>query len=109
MSVTDLQDYIASGNIAALTAVPGVGRKTAERLVVELRDKIGKLDKSTETAIASGDKNAQVRNEALLALTSLGYNRVSAEKAIRMALSEAGESKLGVEDLIKRALKHSGA
>ncbi len=108
ISVPDLQDYILSGNIAALTAVPGVGRKTAERLVVELRDKVGKLEKAVETAGAGGDRNAEVRNEALLALTSLGYNRVTAEKAIRMALKDAGETKLAVEDLIKRSLKHSG-
>jgi Holliday junction DNA helicase RuvA len=108
MSVADLQEYILSGNVSALTSVPGIGRKTAERLVMELRDKIGKADKGFESAVASGDKNAEIRNEALLALTSLGYNRLAAEKAIRMALKDAGESKLGVEDLIKRALKHSG-
>ncbi len=108
MSVADLQGSILSGNVNALTAVPGVGRKTAERLVVELRDKIGKPDKTTDTADTTGDKNADVRNEALLALTSLGYNRVNAEKAIRMALSNSVDGALGVEELIKRALKHSG-
>jgi holliday junction DNA helicase RuvA len=108
ISVADLQEYILSGNVSALTVVPGIGRKTAERLVMELRDKIGKADKGLESAVGSGDKNAEIRNEALLALTSLGYNRLAAEKAIRMALKDAGESKLGVEDLIKRALKHSG-
>lgn len=107
MSVADLQDYIVSGNITALTAVPGIGKKTAERLVIELRDKIGKLDKTLEAAIASGDKNAKIRNEALLALTSLGYNRSAAEKALRMALNDAAGSQLSVEELIKKALKHS--
>ncbi len=106
MSVADLQDAIASGNIAALTSVPGVGRKTAERLVVELRDKVGKTEK--EPASGAGDRNAEIRNEALLALTSLGYNRIAAEKAIRSALKDSGDSGLSVEDLIKRALKHPG-
>ncbi len=108
MSAADLQNYIASGNITALTAVPGVGRRTAERLVMELRDKIGKADKTLDSSTAPGDKNAEIRNEALLALTSLGYNRLAAEKAIRMALKDAGENKLGVEELIKKALKYSG-
>ncbi len=108
MSAADLQNYIASGNISALTAVPGVGRRTAERLVMELRDKIGKADKTLDSATAPGDKNAEIRNEALLALTSLGYNRLAAEKAIRMALKDAGENRLGVEELIKKALKYSG-
>jgi Holliday junction DNA helicase RuvA len=107
MSVADLQDYILSGNVTALTAVPGVGRKTAERLVVELRDKIGKPDKGIELPVGLGDKNAEIRNEALLALTSLGYNRLAAEKAIRMALKDSSDTRLGVEELIKRALKHS--
>lgn len=108
MSAADLRDYIASGNISALTAVPGVGRRTAERLVMELRDKIGKFDKTLDSTAVPGDKNADIRNEALLALTSLGYNRLAAEKAIRMALKDAGENKLGVEELIKKALKYSG-
>ncbi|HEY6951270.1 MAG TPA: Holliday junction branch migration protein RuvA, partial [Bacteroidota bacterium] len=86
---------------------PGVGRKTAERLVVELRDKIGKLDTTFETSGTIGDKNANVRNEALLALTSLGYNRTTAEKAIRTAMRESGSTPLTVEELVKKALKHS--
>ena len=109
MSAADLQNYIASGNIQALTAVPGVGRRTAERLVMELRDRIGKTDKMQDSTAAPGDKNADIRNEALLALTSLGYNRLAAEKAIRMALKDAGDDKLSVEELIKKALKYSGA
>lgn len=109
ISVSDLQDYIVSGNTAALTSVPGVGRKTAERLVIELRDKIGKLDRALETAGTSGDKNADIRNEALLALTSLGYNRITAEKAIRAALKDIDSGQLNVEDLIKKSLKHFGA
>jgi holliday junction DNA helicase RuvA len=107
ISVADLRQHITGGNIAALTAIPGIGRKTAERLVVELRDKIGKTDAATGTAVISGDKNAETRNEALLALLSLGYNRLAAEKAIRLALSAGDGAHLAVEDLIKKALKYS--
>ncbi len=109
MSTADLQNHIASGNTAALTAVPGVGKKTAERLIIELREKVGRADKAFQDAIASGDRDAEMRNEALLALTSLGYNRVAAEKAIRMALQGGRERATSVEDLIKKALKYSGS
>jgi holliday junction DNA helicase RuvA len=107
ISVSELRQHITGGNIAALTSIPGIGRKTAERLVVELRDKIGKTEAALGTAVVPGDKNAETRNEALLALLSLGYNRIAAEKAIRLALSDGDGSGLGVEDLIKKALKYS--
>ncbi len=108
ISVPDLRQHIGGGNIAALTSIPGIGKKTAERLIVELRDKIGKIEPSLGTGSLSGDRNAEIRNEALLALTSLGYNRVAAEKALRMAINDAGGSQISVEDLIKSALKYSG-
>ena len=107
ISTDDLRQHIAGGNIVALTAIPGIGKKTAERLVVELREKIGKAE--TSGSVVEGDKATQVRNDALLALTSLGYNRIAAEKAIRMVLNESSGTTLSVEDLIKKALKHSGA
>jgi Holliday junction DNA helicase RuvA len=107
ISVSDLRQHIIGGNIAALTSIPGIGRKTAERLVVELRDRIGKTESTSGSAAIPGDKNAEIRNEALLALLSLGYNRVAAEKVIRLALNDSGGSDLNVEDLIKKALKYS--
>jgi len=108
ISVEDLRQFILAGNTAALTSIPGIGRKTAERLIVELRDKISKTDTTGGAGTVPGDNSADIRNEALLALTSLGYNRVAAEKALRMALNDAAGSQLTVEDLIKKALKHSG-
>ena len=107
ISVQELRQHIVGANVAALTSIPGIGKKTAERLVVELRDKIGKAESTSPPG--SGDKNAETRNEALLALTSLGYNRVSAEKALRMALNETTGSQMSVEELIKKALKFSGS
>lgn len=104
ISVEDLQHSILSGNVSSLTTVPGVGKKTAERLVIELRDKIGKLTTS-EITYPPGDKNAEIRAEALLALTSLGYQRASAEKAIRQALNETNGAAPSLQELIKRALR----
>ncbi len=108
ITVQDLQQHITNGNTSALASVPGIGRKTAERLVVELKDKIGKIGVTAGGSSLTHDKNAEIRNEALMALTSLGYNRIAAEKAIRQALNDGGTALLTVEELIKKALKYSG-
>ena len=84
IAVSDLRQHISGGNIGALTAIPGVGRKTAERLVIELRDKTGKIETSGIASFPNQDRDERLRQEALLALTSLGYNRPIAEKAIRL-------------------------
>jgi Holliday junction DNA helicase RuvA len=104
ISVNELKNFILHGNFTALMSIPGVGKKTAERLVVELRDKVGKLQYEVP---AKEDKAATMRSEALLALTSLGYARATAEKAIRAVLQESDGRGLTVEDLIKRALRHT--
>jgi Holliday junction DNA helicase RuvA len=90
-----------------LTTIPGVGRKTAERLIVELRDKIAKLDTPPSTAWTPGSP-AGIRAEALMALTSLGYNRAAAEKAIRSALQEFDGKEPTIQELLKQALKSAG-
>ena len=105
VSVNELKTFILHGNFSRLMSIPGVGKKTAERLVVELRDKIGKLEYE---APVKEDKAAAMRSEALLALTSLGYAHSTAEKAIRLALQESDGSGLTLEELIKRALRHTG-
>jgi Holliday junction DNA helicase RuvA len=105
--VAELRNHITGGNLTALTTVPGVGRKIAERMVVELRDRLGRLEAgSALIANATGDQS-RIRSEALLALTSLGYNRANAEKAIRAALQESHESESSIESLIKAALRHA--
>ena len=106
ISASDLRRHIVTGNSNALTAIPNVGKKTAERLVVELRDKIAKTDSFGESVLPPGDKREGARSEALLALTSLGYNRQAAEKGIRTALQETDGANISVEELIKKALRH---
>jgi Holliday junction DNA helicase RuvA len=105
--VADLKAYVAGGNAAALTRIPGVGRRLAERMVMELRDRILKVEPGAATAAESLDPSSRVRSEALLALTSLGYNRAVAEKALRTALQEQGDAVPSVEGLIKAALRHA--
>jgi len=103
----ELQNLIAQANVSALTAIPGVGRKTAERLIVELRDKIAKLDSGM---LSSGPTDAAqgIRAEALMALISLGYNRATAEKAIRTALQDLNGKEASIQELLKQALKSAG-
>jgi len=103
----DLKLHILSGNAAALTSIPGVGRKIAERLVVELRDRIARTDGGAATGGTSATNGSRIRTEALLALTSLGYNRLAAEKAIRNAVAESAEAESSVESLVKAALRHA--
>ncbi len=99
----ELKHFIATGNVGALTSIPGVGRKTAERILIELRDKIGEPSGSPGLPT---DRQGEVRAEALQALTALGYQRASAEKAIRQALGE-NKRPLSLEELIKLALRYT--
>lgn len=95
--------HVRQNAVSALTHIPGVGKKTAERLVMELRDRIAHFEIAKDQAgVPSGP--AALSEEALLALISLGYPRAEAEKAIRQALAEKGE--LAVEELIKHALRN---
>jgi Holliday junction DNA helicase RuvA len=106
MNTDELKTSIQTGNIAALTSVQGIGRKTAERLVVELRDKLGKgeveiFDRTFTTS------QLKTRDDAMNALLSLGYNRSIAEQALRQVFKEFPEKDLSVEELIKQTLRHT--
>jgi Holliday junction DNA helicase RuvA len=98
----DLRAHIGTGNLGALTAVPGVGRKTAERLVLELREKMARLTPDAPSGLPG---ESSTRQEALLALTSLGYPRPAAERAVRAALQASPEAEATLESLIKAALR----
>jgi len=102
MNPVELKQCITAGNIVALTTIQGVGRKTAERIVVELRDKVGKVE---ETAVPGAGKETSIRSEALSALLSLGYTRSTAEAALRTVLNERKD--LSLEELIKQAIRHA--
>ncbi|MDP4200983.1 MAG: Holliday junction branch migration protein RuvA [Bacteroidota bacterium] len=98
-----LREAIATGDTGRLTGIPGIGRKTAERLIVELRDKLMK----EETYAPPTTSGARVRSDALQALIALGYQRVLAEKAIRNVVRDTPEAGKSVEALIKAALKEA--
>lgn len=107
MSTEELKDAILKGNVTALTSISGVGKKTAERLIIELRDKIGKDDAGRSAALPVESEQIRVRTEAIVALMSLGYNKSSAEKALRAVILESSGPELPIEELIKRALRHA--
>ena len=83
-------------NVSRLVAVPGIGRKTAERLILELKSKVGKIEEGEVAAHPSS------KQEAISALTTLGYNIKYAENAVIKILS--AEPDCGLEDLIKKSL-----
>ncbi len=95
-SVEDLVSAIKRGDLARLTAIPGVGKKTAERIVVELKDKL------QDFVAAAPDKSA-VEMDVLSALENLGYNRALGESAIRRAMN--GERDIAFDVLFKRSLQ----
>ena len=101
IQIEDLKDSIREGNVSRITAIPGIGRKTAERLVVELRDKADNVADSAEIKDAG---TYSIKKDAISALVSLGYNHKIAEQAVRKILEAAPNST--VEDLIKEALSN---
>lgn len=100
MKPEELSRAIAQGNHRALEAIKGIGKKTAERIVVELRDKLAK--QPLESNISPWKSNT-LQTDALNALIALGINRQAADGAIQKVLDK--EPDLGVEALIKKALQ----
>lgn len=90
---------IRSGDVAALRGIPGVGLKTAQRMLVELRDKIDRLDVAPEA-----EPGENVEGSTISALLNLGYPRSQAEKVVRTALERLGE-KPTIEELVREALR----
>ena len=105
MGAEQLRDQIAAANSAALTTLPGIGKKSAERIVLELRDKIDSVSSGGLPIPAEGGGKAIIRGDALSALVELGYGRPAAERAIRAALKNGSEVEESVESLIKGALR----
>jgi len=109
MSADEMIASIRTNNLARLTLIPGVGRKTAERLIMELREKVAELSSAQlEEELGAKPEAAEptedtVRADALSALTNLGYQRSAAEKAIDAALGEGGD--VTVESILRRGLK----
>jgi holliday junction DNA helicase RuvA len=107
MSADEIVTAIRTNNLARLTAIPGVGRKTAERIVIELRDKIADLsvDSGARGAAVGGAQPSTdaVFDDALSALVNLGYQRNAAEKALQDSAKDGSE--ITVQKLLRAALQ----
>ncbi|MCB0379876.1 MAG: Holliday junction branch migration protein RuvA [Flavobacteriales bacterium] len=101
LSPDETKAAIISGNVNVLKSVKGIGLKSAERIIIDLRDKIGKSSDGNE--IFSASSNNTIKEEALSALVMLGFSKMPAEKALTKIMAETPS--LTVEELIKRTLK----
>ena len=110
MSAEEIVTAIRTDNLARLTSIPGVGRKTAERLVIELRDKLNEFTAQSALERAASGTSAQaeasadeVYDDALSALVNLGYQRNAAEKALKQAIKDGTE--ISVQKLLRKSLQ----
>jgi len=103
MSVPNFKAAVVNSAVEAISRVKGVGKKTAERIVLELKDKVG-VAAAWEAASGKLAEGTAEINDAVLALISLGYKQVDAHKAVKQAI-EAAPGKHTTEDLVRRALK----
>jgi Holliday junction DNA helicase RuvA len=106
LSGMDARDLLASvqrGDVARLTGIPGIGKKTAERIVLELRDRLAQLPGATPVDVATVNGADRVRGDLLSALQNLGYHRPQAEKAVDATLQTMSEPTF--EHALKAALR----
>jgi Holliday junction DNA helicase, RuvA subunit len=99
---TELKRAIGTGDVAAISAASGVGKKTAERVILELKDKVGEFD---DTSASNGEVTGVFtteRSEAVSGLMTLGYTKSEAESAV----GKVADDDLSCEEYIKRALKN---
>ena len=104
LSIRDLKAAIAQADVKRLSSISGIGKKTAERIVVELRDKLG-AGEAMEAITAQEEmtpENARTR-DAILALVSLGYKQAEAQQLVKTAVAGA-KPDATVEEIVRRAL-----
>lgn len=105
MSVGQFKNAVVNNDVASVSKIQGLGKKTAERVVLELKDKVGVAAawEAASDANAATPEEASA-NDAVLALISLGYRQVEASRAVKSALKDAGPA-ASSGDLVKNALK----
>lgn len=102
ISADELTTAIISGNILKLNSIPGIGKKTAERMVLELKDKVPKVQAAEQETVTAP---AEIFDDALSALLNLGYKRPESERTVKRALHEIGRDGQ-LEDIIRLSLKY---
>ena len=104
LTASEVEKAILNGNVSLIQSIKGIGPKTAQRAILELRDKLGGATSSSSTGASNSQQKMTMQEEALQALVSLGIGRPLAEKAIGKIVNN-GDSSQTVEELIKKALK----
>jgi Holliday junction DNA helicase RuvA len=108
MSVNNFKAAVVNSDVASLSKISGLGKKTAERIVLELKDKLGVAAAwEAASAMHAPTPEQEQANEAVLALIALGYKQIDAHKTVR-ELQEKGGAK-AAEELVKLALKRMAA
>ncbi|MDI6809544.1 MAG: Holliday junction branch migration protein RuvA [Candidatus Eisenbacteria bacterium] len=102
-NVESLESAIANGDLDTLTAVSGVGKKTAQRIIVELKDKVDASLARGEVVHRKGGPDTEKLEDAVVALVSLGFTRAQALNSVKKSL-EGAEQELSLEELVKTAL-----
>lgn len=105
LNTQELKSAIIREDAATLQAVKGIGGKTAQRVIIELRDKLKKEGLEETSAFSSSEHNT-LRREALSALLTLGLPKAAAEKSVDAILKKSGNT-ITLEDLVKQALKNA--
>jgi len=102
MPAPALREALVTSDLASLTRIPGVGKKTAERMVLELRDKVAKL--VPESGVPAGSpQSVSEDDEAVLALVTLGFNRYEARRAVSQIRQQAAD--MPVEEIVREAIQ----
>jgi Holliday junction DNA helicase RuvA len=106
LSLPMLESAIRMGDVATLAKCPGIGKKTAERLVIELRSKVGEIGSgvTAATPLEVAVHGDSAHRDAVAALIALGYKAADADQAVRRAATALGHDGLTTEKLVKRAL-----
>ena len=107
MAVSHFKSAVVNGDVTAISKISGVGKKTAERIVLELKDKVGVADAWEQASKSASESEAQVNvNDAILALISLGYKQVEAHKAIQKCLKSGDcSAETPADEIIRSALR----
>jgi Holliday junction DNA helicase RuvA len=104
MNPQELQEHLINGDATMLTRIPGVGKKMAERMILDLKDKFASLSLPSSNTLTGSPETAAARADALSALEALGLSRAMAEKKLRTVLKNKPEIRTA-EDLIRFALR----
>ena len=105
LSVTDLISAIRAGDMEKLATVPGIGKKSAGRIVLELKDKVERLHAMPAATVhVTGDSSSRLHDDALSALVNLGYRAQEAKDIIKQ-ITQAQSSPMPLKDLIRETLK----